>query len=128
MYVMGLLNSALSRANGLAATFESLERGCSVLKLDTNEPLVKTIIAEATQRTERDIIDALDELDGEALTKTLWALDELRNARDAFSLITEDRAVRANQHARKAVSAMFSVINTINIDTTGGAAIKNRQS
>lgn len=128
MHAVGLLNSALSRVSGLAARFESLERSCAVLKVNSQEPLVKTLIAEETQRTELEIIDALDELEGEALTKTLWALDELRNARDAFSLITEDSAVKANHHARKAASAMFSAINTINRDTTHSTGFSPRHS
>lgn len=128
MQALGLLSSALSRASGLAATFESLERSCNLLKVDAGEPLVKNMISAETQRTELEIIDALDDLDGEALTKTLWALDELRNARDAFSLVTEESALKANRHTLHAVSAMSSAIESIKRDTAFRGTIRMRQN
>jgi hypothetical protein len=116
-----LLASALSRVNGLAATFDSLEKNCYLVKINNDEPIVREMIAVETQRTESEIIDTLDELDGEALTRTLRALDEVRYARDALLPVSQEAAVRAKRHARQAVSALSSAIDIINVTQRVGS-------
>lgn len=114
MNTLNLLTSALSRVNSLTATFDSLEKDGVINKVGAGRAKFDEVITSETRQTETEIIDALDQLDGDALAETLKALDEVRNLRQVFFMLKKDSAKRAYEHAKNAKSAMSSAVDKVN--------------
>jgi hypothetical protein len=127
MKALTLLSSAMTRMDGVFEKLDSLETEFGLVPAT----IVDEVIDTQTRRSEREIMDALDELDGEIRSKTLKALAEVRNTRRSSCMLIKGSALRACHHARNARSHMSHVLkelqplSTNEIRSHGSARLKS---